>query len=333
MMSFGGNSRLGRLLLSALLAIVILCGVRASTFASGAIIGGPIGTKAQLAAALKAAAKASVLPDQLVVPLQLTDTDYPDTTMNHGCFMSNLSTTPIEDRPSDATCTFGDTNAQTVLALVGDSQANSWLPTFDAMGKQDHVRIAFYSVASCQMAAIDTWNNWTLGASQGCSAFRHWALSQIAALHPKYTVVAFYTEDDHYGFDRSPIARTAYGTALVATLKTLKAASNNVLLMGRIPKQTIDPRTCVALHLTTLTACATPRQTALTAATEQQAKQAAIAARAKHLDLLQFGCTATVCPPVINNTLAYSDLYHYSLHYLTEVQKVTISELHGLGIR
>ena len=315
-------------------AISILAASTSSQVLAGAAsVGGSIDTKAQLTVALKAASKLTTLPSQLVVPLSGAGVDYPDWTINHFCFLNNLDIHPVQDRPSDATCSFGDTKSSTVLALLGDSQANLWLPTFDAMGKQDHVRIVFYALASCQMASIDTWNNWGLGPSQGCSAFRAWAMSQISILRPKYTVLAFYADDDHFTFDHTLIARADYGAALVQTLRTLKLSSNNVMMLGRIPLPRNDPKVCVAIHPTNLQGCSTPRAAAVTAATEAMLKSTSKTAKVGYFDLMHYGCTAAVCPPVINGTIAYVDLYHYSMHYLAEIQKLVISELHAAKIQ
>jgi len=157
--------------------------------------------------------------------------------------------------------------------------------------------------------------------------------SQLAILKPKYIVLAFYVDDDHFTFDRSFISRADYAAALTQTIRTLKAVTSNVLLFGRIPRLSSDAKVCASLHPSALQQCGTGRGDALLAATEALMKNAASLGRGKYLDLMHFGCTATSCPPVINNTLAYSDRYHYSMHYFAEIQNLVITEIHALGIR
>jgi hypothetical protein len=155
--------------------------------------------------------------------------DFPGTAVNHGCYGSWQGIDAVKDRPSDSICSFGDKTSSKILALLGDSQANMWLPTIDQMGKKDHIKVVFYAMAACQMANLDAWNRWTLAGSQRCSAFRTWAMSQISALKPTFTVLAFHVQENYETFNHVPIAQSTYQVALVSSLRSLKSHSCRVV--------------------------------------------------------------------------------------------------------
>jgi len=301
--------------------------------ANGSPLGGSLNTEIQMKAALTSASSLNVLPSNLVVELSAVGSDYVGSNINRGCEVGALDANPIQHRPSDAICSFGDTRSRTTLVLFGDSQANMWLPTFDAMGKQDHVKIVLYSREACQMASVDTWNNFSLDGSKGCSAFRRWALARIAILKPTYIVLAFYQDDDHVSFDHRVISRSQYGSSLAVTLHALRLASKNVLFMGKIPFPTTDPKICASVNPNALRQCGVHRRLALSAATEAQMKSVSSLEHSSYIDLMHFVCTSSFCPVVINNTIAYTDQWHLARHYMAEIQNLAITEIHFLGIR
>lgn len=54
------------------------------------------------------------------------------------------------------TCTFGDPNGKTKIALIGDSHADMWLPMLDKIGKRDGISILYLAKSYCPLYALSS---------------------------------------------------------------------------------------------------------------------------------------------------------------------------------
>jgi peptidoglycan/LPS O-acetylase OafA/YrhL len=266
----------------------------------------------ELDSLLTQASTTSSLPG-LVVPLsKIQATEFPST---NGCLVSDTAASATGTRPTS--CTWGDTRSKTVLVLYGDSQAAMWLPTFDLLGKQHHWKVELYARAACRIADLQLWDYPLNGPGIGCTLWHNWAVSHINALHPRYIVVADHALYGNINYNRVRYSQAQYVQGDLRTIHMLEHHGTSIVLLGPIPQPSSDPAECLSRNSGNIQACSTSRSLATGAVNYPSVTALSIVARLPLISTVQWFCTTTSCPTVVNHTVMYFDADHVSVHFAT----------------
>jgi hypothetical protein len=215
-------------------------------------------------------------------------------------------------------CSFGNKASPFVIALFGDSHAGRWFPALELVAKQNNVRLDTYTKSRCRSEETEkTWDN---SANPSCSQWRGAVIARLAADPPDLIVLT-----NHLGPTGRDSAKeqTDWESAVASTLARLPAASR-VVTIADTPQFATSPVVCLSAHLNDADACSVPRDRALNPAIEaaqrivaaQPAVRGAVgtavgaASGTGYIDLDDYLCSATTCPPIIGSTLVYSDEHH-----------------------
>ena len=92
-------------------------------------------------------------------------------------------------------CAFGPADAETTIALLGDSHALAWLPAVRAAAEQEGWRLVTLLKGSCSpvLGTIKA-DNWSTDRNRSCSAWRQKALEWLGS-HPVDLVIITHADD------------------------------------------------------------------------------------------------------------------------------------------
>jgi peptidoglycan/LPS O-acetylase OafA/YrhL len=162
--------------------------------------------------------------------------------MSHNCWGS------MTENPS-APCVFGDANAQTSVALLGDSHAEHWLPALDRIGRERHWKIYAMVKPACPVPDMPELINARLKRSYvECTEWRRAMLKRIVALRPTMVVLSSF---DHYmPADGSAsdwhVTPENWRNGLRRTYTTLSAAGLSTIVIRGTPQPGFDVPACLS---------------------------------------------------------------------------------------
>jgi peptidoglycan/LPS O-acetylase OafA/YrhL len=312
----------------ALGAVLVTASIVTAVVVSNSIVipgsGGPvlplaqkvIATPSAIEQAVNAGAALTALPSNVQPALANAPHDHPNT---RGCFSGYNSVAPLPD----SACDFGDPNGTRTIAVVGDSHANAWSPAIEAFALKYHWRYILYAKPACPPGIYpDYVNPQSHRLYTECDQWRTAVFDRIDRLKP--TVVLVTSQIRTLSIDP---------TGMVQSIHNFQASGARVLYLedtpfagniGSVPD-------CLASHLKEIQKCSFNRHdpnTRLDNMLQRNLESAAAKkAGATLLDPTSWFCTATVCPPVINNMIVYSDNSHTTQTYVTWLSPVLGAEL------
>ena len=243
--------------------------------------------------AVAAATKIRKLPSNLS-PSMATVTEKNDLYSN-GCHQ-DPSATKV---PSN--CVFGDLNGSKTIWLIGDSHAAQWFYTMDAVAKRLHAKLVVHTRSSCPFADGKLENPVTHGAYPECTRTQKWIESQLAIAQPDAVVSAAF----------SGILNSAL-PGYIAALPRLKKLTKQLIVLGDTPYRGKDAPGCLTKNPRDITKCSLAPSVAFNAKVDKGIKEAASKGGYLYIDTHSWFCTATTCPPVVNNIQLYRDDTHLS---------------------
>lgn len=210
-------------------------------------------------------------------------------------------------------CLFGDPNGDIIVALVGDSHAAHWAPAFDSAGKERGWQILVYIKGSCPLLDVPVIYPLEKSAFTECTAWNQRIKEKLLAdgpSKPDYLVVtsSLYVMSDN---------KESFDAALARTWRAYDSSGVNVVSLIDTPRPQFAVPACVSSHPTALGKCTFDRASALRYPSIVAQVQAAKKAGVSSLNLFNWFCPASKCPPVIGGVLVYRDDNHITATYAT----------------
>ena len=255
--------------------------------------------------ALAAAVKLTRLPAHLVPSLGAAPTDFSFTT---GACLTSQETTALVPT---AQCTFGEPHARRTIVVVGDSHASAWSPALDAFAKTHHWRFILFAKAGCPPGMYPT----DLGPTSNqiytsCNQWRDHVFARLKELRPDVVLVISeirIADVDPSGMVKSVLDFESAGARVIYMEDTPEP-----IKLGSVPD-------CLARHPTDIQQCSLSRDdpgSRLNAFAPRRLEAAAVRrAGAVLIDPSVWFCTATTCPPVIDDIVVYCDNTHPTATY------------------
>jgi hypothetical protein len=260
---------------------------------------------AQAQAAVAASAGLRAVPSNLTPPLADAAADKPAVFVN-GCVRSWREVGQSE-------CVAGDTTSATTVALVGDSHAAMWNPSFQQLAEQRHWRLETLGKVTCPLQDLPITSPYLGREYTECEQWRDQVIARLRTEHPRLVVLSM---SRRYGAD---FGFTSYDPAWIDTLSRLVAqlasTGATVLVLGPVPDPHSWVPTCLSAHLDNATACSPARPVAVNQAGIASEQAATKAGGGHYADLTALFCTADRCPVIVGNTLVYRDDNHVTIEY------------------
>ena len=282
-------------------------------------------TLSQVTSAVKAAESRDSIPAGAITP-PLSATGLYWTSVNPsftnpsrpGCVINDAATTIPAN--IGTTCAYGDTTSTTVIALVGDSNANAWIPGLDTWGYVNKVKVVAVVHAACA-----PWDRpwlpkdkpiWGDITERKCAVWRSSMINKIQALAPKLVLpVGIAATDKALAFPTK--------AQLVTELSSMitKLGGKKVALLEPVPQFSLASSVlaCVSGHGTSLRQCVVTSSAVTSNVMNQAVKAAATSKSVPVIGTRSLFCGATYCPLFVSlggkNYLVYEDGYHISHQY------------------
>ena len=216
--------------------------------------------------------------------------------------------TVVNATPILAPCSFGVApgKARESVGLLGDSHAEHWRAAFDVVAQARRWRVVALTRGGCPLTDSPVRHYPPLQAAE-CQSFnvaaRDWLVD-----HPEVHTV-FVSANDMSQFAGDAVA--GYRSAW----HSLAPSVGSIYVIRDTPSRVrLDTSLCVERLLRARRAigsrCAEPRAGALPPDPQVQAAEAPGDDRVRLLDLSDFMCTATTCPPVVGGALVLRDADH-----------------------
>lgn len=223
--------------------------------------------------------------------------------------------TVVDETPILAPCHFGvaPSEARGWVALVGDSHAEHWRAALDVVAQAKRWRVVALTRGGCPLTDTPVAHYPPPQAAQ-CESFNAAARNWLAA-HPEVHTV-FAAAHDLSQFAGDPVA--GYRSAW----QSLPQSVTGIYVLRDTPSRvSLDTSSCVErllhAHRAIGSRCAEPRLFALPPEPEAEAAQAPGDPRVRLIDLSDYMCTATLCPPVVGGALVLRDADHLTRAFST----------------
>jgi hypothetical protein len=259
----------------------------------------------QVQAAVAASAGVQAVPSNLNPAVSDAPADKPAVFVN-GCVRSWRDV-------GQADCATGDPASATTVALVGDSHAAMWNPSFEQLAEQRHWRLLTLGKVLCPLADLPITSPYLGREYTECEQWRGQIMDRLDAERPQLIVVSM---SRRYGAD---FGFTSYDPAWMSTLTHLVARLHEtgaaVLVVGPIPDPHSVVPTCLSAHLDDATACSPLRSVAVNDAGIAGEAAATAAGGGQYADVTALFCTPERCPAIVGNELVYRDDNHITIEY------------------
>jgi hypothetical protein len=215
-------------------------------------------------------------------------------------------------------CSYGDANGNKTVVVYGDSHAQMWASPLGVTATELGWRFEVFSMFSCPPADFSVYNAKRKGDYPECKAFRADSLAKIEALHPSVVLISGQRQGTWLEKDGRPDkegTEAAWEKGLASTIKSLKAISDRVVVIGDIAYSTKDPEGCVTSNSGDVRRCHTQRSYAVDTGHSEVEKRVAEAGGAEYVDVVPWLCAEDVCPAVVAGYATHKDAQHISTNY------------------
>jgi hypothetical protein len=229
-----------------------------------------------------------------------------------------------------APCVYGDTSSTKIIAVVGDSEADMWIPTFDIWGKEYGFKIDRIVMDGCSAwqekppKSVAEWAN--------CEVkWKAYCVSEILKLHPFAVVATGLLEDSQPTQSVENPKTTAKG--IDKYFKAIQKSKAKLFVLSNVPWDlalSSTPEACVEIHTSDIRACDPSLNETMTA-TLKVVKKAGIATV---IPISPLYCSSGTCPVVVGEDVLYADNHHMGHVWAVDIPRA-FSEIFNplLGIK
>jgi hypothetical protein len=296
----------GRRLTSWVLPVVMLTAVASAVGAH---------TQLEKAAARAAAGRATLVvsrqpPPQALRPAPGQASQDLPSPFHQGCMIGVKGT-------ATHGCVYGDPHGKDTVVLFGDSHALMSFPALQVVAKRNHWRLLVWTKRECTPAETTIRGN-AGGPYSTCDKWRERMLGQLESQGgPTTVVVAGEAKTTALGRDGQELRGAANARAMqhgyVATLRRIRAAGDQVVLVEDTPEAPFDVAECVAGNPGDPSACDFPQPHRPDREFEVRAVKQVPGARL--IDLDSAICRHGTCRAAVGNVLVYRDDAHITADF------------------
>lgn len=220
------------------------------------------------------------------------------------------------------TCRLAALGSDVRVDIFGDSHALQWLPALVGAGDSEGWEVVALTKAACPPAQVQ-FGRKEVGAADSCAAWRQQVLAWLTDDPPDVLLLTGagrgYKLIDAEGArlpDEAALAEWQHG--LGATLQSLPD-STTVIVLADTPQMRSNPVSCLEANPGDISACVTPRQTALGWVLDEAERATAEAAGASFESLNHLVCPYDPCPVIVGDTLMWRNADHITATFAEQL--------------
>ncbi len=268
------------------------------------------------AAALASVTASGVPAEPVLPPIVDATADMPKYWLDN-CLDANLAT-------AEKVCTFGDTKKPAlIVAMVGDSIAGNWFPALESIALQRHWKLVTDLHGSCEWTAAMLVDDTTGNVYTACHTWGQATLHDlVTTIKPNVVITSGLPENGTVANPApGPAAFEAIGAGMAQYWKDLGKHGISVVAIKETPLIDFPVPDCIAKYGQTAPECTVPRARAIPAdpPTIRAAKDTS--GKVKVINMDNYICGPTECPPVVGNVLVYLDGRHLTAAYAMSMTK------------
>lgn len=246
-------------------------------------------------------------------------------------------------------CDYGDLSAERVIAVVGDSKANQWLPALDLIGESTGYRITVMTKSACSFS--DAPAELAGEAYPTCDAWNKEVDKKLAKMQPSAIITSMVNSRAHVsGGDAAAVSAMTEG--LVTKLERAGGYTEHVLVIADTPHPPRIEYQCVASNTSDISPCDFPLgpaqdESAIGVQLEAIGKVGGSIVRAEDdatsrsatgetlIDMTAAICPEVVaerCPAVIGNAMVYRQGSHITATYVATMAPILKDALASAGL-
>jgi hypothetical protein len=242
--------------------------------------------------------------------------------MTHRCYAEN---DPLAPMPGTQ-CLWGDKKATVSIFLFGDSQAASWLPAFNQIGKAKHYKVYFLAEASCPPWEPIPTSNFTLSSGMKidkCISIRSEEIHFANFIHP--TIIVLAGDTNEVGNGSWTTSAADYESEMATVVSRLMPIHSKIVLLSEVPQYNVTPAdpmtpaTCLTVHGSDVIPCLLSPQSVLASGISQALIGTSEKFHVSLIDVLPLFCSSQLCPLTVETPagtfLTHYDEYHMSKFY------------------
>jgi hypothetical protein len=233
-----------------------------------------------------------------------------------GCQATNKSAAVV-------TCSYGPQDSTTTVVLMGDSHAMQLATPIVTVAKENGWRLTTLVKKACPpvLGIHNRAQKW-IDDGDSCRQWRRHALTWLNENPPDHIILA---HSDSYGiatFDGKRITGDKRAVAWRAGMKRTLGRmppSSDVLLLGDIPYNRVNPVGCLKEHTKNISRCVTSRKPLYKRKIELALEDAAEAKGARFRRFYDKVCSYDPCPVIQGEVLMYRDRGHITATFAAQL--------------
>lgn len=218
----------------------------------------------------------------------------------------NCGATDSTDITSETPCVFGDVTATRSVVVVGDSEANVWMPTMDSWGQSQGWKIYRIVKLGCEPWEDDTDPSWS-----NCQKFKAFEVKTILSLAPQIVIATGMEVDNQNGAIKASSSSIAKAIEGFAT--EIRPTHAKVFVLQNLPWFFAEgpPPSCLASYPNKVKKCDQPRSKVVSATMGDALAAAAKTGLVTELLTDALFCTSSTCPVIVGDFNLYADTHHF----------------------
>ena len=223
----------------------------------------------------------------------------------------------IEDAFKFAPCVYGDATSKRIIAVVGDSEADMWIPTLDIYGKEFGFKIDRFVMDGCT-----AWKDQVTPALKGWTncemKWKKYCVTAINKLRPFAVVVSGMIQDSQSKALVEKPSRIASG--IESYFSAIKQSGAKLFMLSNVPWDFASPSTpgtCIFAHDTQVNACDGVIDPTMAAALKL-VEQSGVS---KVIPIQTLFCSTKSCPIVVGNRSVLFDDHHMTHAWATYIPR------------
>lgn len=223
-------------------------------------------------------------------------------------------------------CVFGTNASAPLVVLWGDSHAAEWFPALKPLADEGLIRLESDTKSGCPSADLDVDYRDGTGPQPypECPVWRQVVLDRLTAAPPALVIMSNYNHPDlpQGGFPTP----AAWSSAISRTITAIPSQTS-VVVLGETPLPDTTPADCLAANISNTSACDLVRSKALVPAMVKAERTASQTPKSQYVDLSNYLCNSTTCPPIIGNVLVYRDSQHLTATFAKAMSAVVDQQI------
>ncbi|WP_159944964.1 MULTISPECIES: acyltransferase family protein [unclassified Nocardiopsis] len=212
-------------------------------------------------------------------------------------------------------CVFGPEDADTDVAVLGDSHSAQWMPALERIADERGWRLSVYTKSSCAFTGTEV-RGPDGGPYTTCDTWNRAVVEELAELRPELVFTSSSTVARPAERLSPEEEKTAMAEGMVSLWEEVSRSSGEIIALRDTPRARKDVVECVAAHLEDPSPCERPEREAFEEADPQEEAARALGGEAHLIDMTDRFCVGGGCPAVIGNVMVYRDAGHITGTYV-----------------